>query len=365
MPYLISSDACFTNWQKRFTNDSKINRSVREVVWRRHQCEANKEESGWNNENDKRKRIIHVRDCYNCIGSNLLLEETYIWLFLSLPSSELSEYIEFIQEEIKDKWDKISDLNWQYGDLKFSLKIENSEIAIRITSRNTGFQELENKAWRVFEVGLRKKRKRGNPKHISESEIKNYLPFHMELGCGPSIEAGLPPLNHFHEIYSIVTPKKKFVFSLQDDIFLQRMVTNPDELYLDITQFIKKCVMAKPTNFYLTMKKLCDEEKLVTPVFSNNLDGLMRDVGVEEYPLFSFENIYPKLDFSAKTLVVIGSHADRRLVREQARTAGMQIIFVDPELYHGETYPVEDAQDEDLLIQSTADEFAIRLHELF
>jgi len=84
----------------------------------------------------------------------------------------------------------------------------------------------------------------------------------------------------------------------------------------------------------------------------------VKHTGVAEHPLYGFDIVYPTLNFTGKSLLVIGSHADRRLVREQARNAGMQIIFVDPELYEGQPYAVEDAQDNDLIIRLKASEFA-------
>jgi hypothetical protein len=107
-----------------------------------------------------------------------------------------------------------------------------------------------------------------------------------------------------------------------------------------------------------------DRGLLVEPVLTNNFDGLVKSCGVSEHPLFGFNDIYPKIDFTAKNLLVIGSHADRRKVREQARKQGVQIIFVDPEHYDGKPYLLEDAQDEDILIQCSANEFSHAVSKL-
>ena len=58
--------------------------------------------------------------------------------------------------------------------------------------------------WRVFfDVGLRKVLPRGRPREIEPEEIAEYLPAQLELGCGPSIEAGIPHLSNLHRIYGV------------------------------------------------------------------------------------------------------------------------------------------------------------------
>lgn len=66
--------------------------------------------------------------------------------------------------------------------------------------------------------------------------------------------------------------------------------------------------------------------------------------------------IVPEIEFhpDARSLLVVGAHADRRRVEKQAREKGLQVIYVDPEGYlnpSGATipYPPESVQDSDLL----------------
>lgn len=81
-------------------------------------------------------------------------------------------------------------------------------------------------------------------------------------------------------------------------------------------------------------------------------------------------HVIPKIDFhpQAKSLFVIGSHADRRRIQHAARERGLLIVYVDPEGYRiGDqfnNYPLESPRDEDILFRVTADEFANKIREI-
>ena len=80
-----------------------------------------------------------------------------------------------------------------YNNLDIILKSNNFKITDEIMSRPI----------RVFEKGIRQVLPRGNPKYVDFSDIKDYFPAHVELGCGPSISSGIPPLNYFHKLFSV------------------------------------------------------------------------------------------------------------------------------------------------------------------
>lgn len=354
-PYSISkSEVCPFQFQNPF---------IREVVWRRHQCEQNKFESNWQSPSDCRRRIVHVRDVYGFDSTGLYLKDSYLWVHLSLPETEIKEYEDWLRPKLDIYWSNQGD-HWRQGTISCFLKTSPNCLNISLQTYTSPI--LEEKAWSVFNLGLRKKRQRGNPREIAVSELLKYAPFNLELGSGPSLEVGVPPLHHFHKIYSIVNSDGSFVFNLKDDNLLKRMVSDVNGLYFDITQFFKRCVEVDINNaiFYQSLKQMKEKGVLFDPIFTNNFDGLTKRVGVAEYPLFGFDTVYPTLEFTAKSLLVIGSHADRRLVREQARKAGMQIIFVDPEFYDGKSYLLEDAQDNDLLIRLKSSEFANELNQI-
>lgn len=68
-------------WHSQFVAPERTNF---EGVWRRTQDPKNREKSGWNNDNDTRRKVIHVYDKYNlaCIGNqySLVLQEPYLTL---------------------------------------------------------------------------------------------------------------------------------------------------------------------------------------------------------------------------------------------------------------------------------------------
>ena len=125
--------------------------------------------------------------------------------------------------------------------------------------------------------------------------------------------------------------------------------------------------MATVTQFYYDLKSLIDTGDILGPIMSNNFDGISLSLDIEELYLRGYDEkgIYPNIPIhpSAKSLIVIGSHADRRGAQQCARRAGLKIIFIDTEGYHTEngflSYPLESPQDEDLVIKMSASE-AIR-----
>jgi hypothetical protein len=67
-------------------------------------------------------------------------------------------------------------------------------------------------------------------------------------------------------------------------------------------------------------------------------------------------------------LLVIGVHADRRLVQMRARAQGLRVLFIDPEAYvapdgRAIPYPVEAPQRDDLFVRATADAAFAELHQ--
>ncbi|MFH1863445.1 MAG: hypothetical protein ABIJ85_00840 [bacterium] len=79
---------------------------------------------------------------------------------------------------------------------------------------------------------------------------------------------------------------------------------------------------------------------------------------------FDEPQLFPEIDFhsDARSLLVVGAHADRRKVEKSARDRGLQVIYVDPEGYRDKngrfiSYPLESPQDADILIRMTAQQF--------
>jgi hypothetical protein len=111
----------------------------------------------------------------------------------------------------------------------------------------------------------------------------------------------------------------------------------------------------------------------IEPLINNNFDGLAKLVGYKEMYIRRYEttNWIPDIHFSpeAKALLVVGSHADRRLVRVHARQAGLKVIYVDPEGYIDKegnftSYPLEALDASDILIRMAANDFGSRFLEI-
>src|SRR5262249_55431640 len=76
----------------------------------------------------------------------------------------------------------------------------------------------DERPFRVFhEVGLRRVLPRGQPMEIRPEQIAELLPAQLELGCGPSIEAGIPHLSTLHRIYGVSRADYGFVFRPEHD----------------------------------------------------------------------------------------------------------------------------------------------------
>jgi hypothetical protein len=349
------------NFKKRFTISNDFDCSFRENIWRRHQCEENTCLSGWKTSSDRRRRLVHFIDKYDIVDNNFCLSKYYLRINLHLPISESLEYENFLSDKIvcNDLFSikYISSNIDEYNNLDIILKSNNFEIT----------DEIMFRPLRVFNNGIRKVLPRGNPKYVSISDIKNYFPAHVELGCGPSISSGIPPLNYFHKLFCL-SKNGKFVFSFKDDD-LVRSIINPFDWYSKTSYMQKMCLEAVPTNFYYTLKSLIESGLVMEPIFNNNFDGLSKTLDINELCLRKYDSLgkYPDYSFSskAKSLIVIGSHADRRGCQQAARRAGLQIIYIDPEGYLSEdgnfiSYPLESPQDNDLIVNLKADDINMK-----
>lgn len=350
------SDLDLINFNKRFSISNGFDCSVRENIWRRHQSFENHELSGWKTEEDRRRRLVHFIDKYDVINNNFCLSKFYLRINLQLPILESLGYEKFLSNYVGGN--DLFSINFStsnlgdYNNLDIILKSNNFDITDEITSRPL----------RVFEKGIRQVLPRGNPKYVSISDIADYFPAHVELGCGPSISSGIPPLNYFHKLFSL-SKNGKFVFSFHDDELVKSII-NPFEWYEKTSYMQRMCLEAVPTKFYYTLKSLIESGRVIEPIFNNNFDGLSKSLEIDELCLrkYDSEGEYPDYSFSseAKSLIVIGSHADRRGCQRSARKAGLKIIYIDPEGYmYGDnfiSYPLESPQDDDLVIRLKADD---------
>jgi len=390
--YLLHIDSDRTGWHRRFT----------ESIWRRHQHPSNAQQSGWNSPEDKRRRLIHFYDEYGLDGDSFVLCNSYLWINLTLPDQSIADYKTLLLQNLRTGgWEQtISNAAseyWRRGTLiarcsvrrlhpederrgvHFPGHYRNLEVAVWTEGYDFP-ATLHQRPWRWFyEVGLRKIIPRGNPQLNEPEEVVQYFPAQVELGCGPSTEAGIPHLSTLHRIYSVSKSDFSFVFEAADDLIF-RLFASPEEKYREMCDIYRACVVAEATPFYRAMRELWQHGHLVGPVITNNFDCLCADVGLEEVSLRRYDTEpyfpmvhggeYPSVSFDprARSLLVVGVHADRRLAQLRARERGLKIIYIDPERYiapNGKPIPyaVESPQDQDSLVRMTAGEAMPRVYK--
>lgn len=368
-------------WQHQFSDPG---RKSLEGIWRRTQNKENRDKSGWKEATDMRRKMVHyidefdMKDCGTY--AQLLLVSPYLWVHYAFPDSEIEEFDQVIAS-LLEQWER-RDGHYALGDLIFiidkakpsfddvefpkeysfrSYTLHKRDVAISI--------EKQKEPWDILKMGIRKIQKRGHPQKIQEiRKIAEFLPAHLELGCGPSIEAGIPPLHYLHDVFGISDPQSgHFLLDLTRDTLIPSILRDPRAFYRRSSLPYSHALTASRTDFYQVIKKLYERGLILDPVITNNFDGLPSLIGMKEQYVrrYSESEIIPKIGFrpESKALIVVGSHADRRCTQEAARRAGLQVIYIDPERFEqsGKVYPLESPHDEDIVINMTAQEFAEEL----
>ncbi len=377
----IDSDE--SGWHRRFT----------ESIWRRHQHPSNARFSGWQSDADRKKRLIHFYDEYGLEGRDFVLRHAYLHLILSLPREHIDEYRAAIAAGLAEGgWRREAAAapgeRWRRGSLTAVLchrpahpeELANDQpppeghASLDVVVRSDGYalpEHWERRPWEVFyRVGLRKKLQREEPRMVDAAALAAHLPAQVELGCGPSIEAGIPHLSTLHRIYGVSRADYGFIFRAGDDALLT-LFRDPEAKFREMTEIYRACLVATPTPFYRRLEELWRRGLLVGPVITNNFDCQCADLGLPEISLrrYDWGPYYPTIvhDPRARSLLVIGVHADRRLVQMRARAQGLRVLFIDPEAYVAPDggaipYPVEAPQRDDLFVRATADAAFERLH---
>ena len=383
-------DSDRTGWHRRWT----------ESIWRRHQDERNARLSGWTSPDDRRRRLVHFYDEYGVHDDQFVLRGTHVWVGVTLPDVEIGAYEARIMHGLaaggwSDGTAHGSTRRWHRGDLEARLTIvhrheEDERRGYSLPSayhtlilavRSQGYQTPENLERRPFrwfhDVGMRPTLNAGTPREIAPEELAEFFPAQLELGCGPSTEAGIPHLSNLHRIYGVSRGDFSFIFNPEDDRLLDVLDT-PEEKFAQMTEIYRQCLVVEPTVFYHAIRDLFDRGMLVGPVITNNFDCLCAEMGLEETslrrydtePYFQMMRASPgkSIDFDprAKSLLVVGVHADRRLAQMVARERGLTVLYVDPETYRDPAgrlmrYPVEAPQSGDLIVRAPAGEAFARV----
>jgi hypothetical protein len=405
-PFIVQSDLTqkqLNRYERHINSDeSGWHRRWTESIWRRHQALQNARLSGWQEPEDARRRLIHFYDEYGVANGNFVLRNAYLSINLTLPKAELDGYQTHIHNRIREgQWELATDRRneqlWQRGNLRANIMRYplHPEDTSRGKSFPSGYQhlelrvysdgyeipdDLEGRPWRWFyEVGMRDVLASGRPRYVEPEELAKHLPAQVELGCGPSTEAGISHLSSLHRIYGVSRADHSFVFQPSEDNLLE-VLSDPEAKYREMTAIYRGCIVAEPTPFYLALADLWSRRHLVGPIITNNFDCLCADLGLPETSMrrYDSEPYFPMyrdggprdvpIHPDAKSLLVVGVHADRRGAQRYARERGLKILYIDPERYLAPdgseiSYPVESPQNSDLFVRMPAGQAMPRLYQ--
>lgn len=352
---------------------------VFEGIWFRSQEEVNKNVSGYIDNTTRNRRTIHYNHVFYVKDNYLMVKSSYIYLSIRLNNNEYDKYLNDIINTLENNnyiksnniyiKDNLNIMINKYDKHPYDEIIDNYKtVDIVVKSDNlNNTDKLFNQVWNLQVKGIRERDTRGNPKYINDfNELKEYFPMAVELGCGPSIEAGVMPLYKLHEIYKVQRHSDgKFYFGTSDTL-IKQIIEKDNVKFDEFYEIIAECIKAKPTNFHYNLKKMYDKKLFTMNLFNNNFDRLCKRIGINENILrvYKIENYFPKVIFDkdVKALLCIGTHADRRFIQRQARNQGLKIIYVDPEGFNTDNeffkYEIEGAKDEDYILKMTASEFS-------
>ncbi|MFD4724169.1 hypothetical protein ACFWNW_03720 [Streptomyces seoulensis] len=365
-------------------------RAIEEGVWRRTQDPANAVQSGWAEGEDGRRRVVHYRYRFDLDYTfpvpRLVLADLYLYTSVRAPEAEIDTYLGEVRAWlIEGRWRQTGDGVWAKGDLRVTVTPYDVHPQDERGSRDTpeGFRSLDvmfvsedlqvtrtvlQLPWDVLSGGIRVKDKRGNPSYADDlGELKNHLPFQVELGCGTSVEAGVPPLHSLHRVYrvtertdNVMKQTHPFVLSPQKDTLVKEMLLDATAKADELVAMFRFSFLARPTAAHHALKALHDAGHMVGPVLQHNFDLLAARAGLPECFVRRYDQKIPPVPLlaEARALLVIGLHADRRSIQKRARERGMKVFFVDTEgleeFGRHSPYPLEGPQDGDVVVRDEA-----------
>ncbi|GGV52625.1 hypothetical protein GCM10010245_82970 [Streptomyces spectabilis] len=364
-------------------------RNVEEGIWRRTQDPANTDQSGWSTDDNGRRRIVHYRHRYALDHTQpvprLVLTQLYLYHSLTGPADEMDTWRKDIDTWLHTGgWSPATtghrrgDLRVNVDDVSVHAQDERAGRAtppghrtVDVTVRSHGCRlsrPARNLPWDVLAGGIRIKDQRGAPRYAEDlRELRDHLPFQVELGCGPSIEAGIPPLHYLHEVYRVtarrdntLTQAHPFTLAPHTDPLIRELLTEPETKTEDLVRMFRSCFQANPTPAHHALRALHQAGAMTGPVITHNFDLLAARAGLAECFVRRYDQRIPHVPLQPETraLLVIGLHADRRAVQARARTAGKKIFYLDTEglTENGafREYPIEGARDGDVIVRAPA-----------
>jgi len=360
-----------------------------EGCWLRNQRPENAKKSGYIDETTQRRRYVHFYDTYcdEVINGKhyLALADYYLYVTNTLPKEEIYAYVNKITKAL-DENNFIKNNNSYFKDNtqvdimfyekhpKNTSEFPANYISCDIIIRSKGFDYTKHydRMWALSRKMYRMPEQRGNPTYITDvKEILKYLPAQVEMGCGPSIDTGIPPLYEMHDTYKVQNHiTGKFYFCDQDNLILS-VIEDEAKMRKIFAKVPIACISAEHTNGYKYFNELYKKVYFKGTVYNNNFDRLVKRFDIPEKILriYDINEYIAKTNFETdvKSLVCMGCHADRRQVERQARQNGLKIIFIDPEGFYNkdgfEPYPIEGPKDGDIILKMTFEEAMKKLLE--
>lgn len=376
-------------WEKYYTGTHDRRRDVEEGIWRRTQDPANAAESGYSEKEENfRRRIVHYYYRFDVdeARESMRLVDFYLYYCLTGPYAEIASYEGELIELLRlSGWTQVGLDSWAIGDLQLVLQRYDTHPqdlsigrvspagygSIDATFTSRGFLppvEVRNRPWEVLAGGIRIKDRRGKAAVVEDlSGLLSHLPFQVEVGCGTSVEAGIPPLHRLHEVYRVTdrtddsTVAHRFILDEKSDPLVRELISDPETKFVDFCDMMRACISAELTPALRALRDLRDAGAIVGPVITNNFDVLCARAGLDECFVRRYDQRIPdiQIDDAARALLVIGNHADRRRVEHRFRERGLPVWFVDPEGFFTEdggflTYPLEGAMHGDTVCRQPA-----------
>lgn len=362
-----------------------------EGCWLRNQRVENAKKSGYIDETTVRRRYIHFYDSYDCDIENdkyyLALSKYYLYVTSTYPVEEIEEYYLRIQKALeignfkeiepniyeKENGTQVQIFRYKVHPRNTESFPENYEsLDVVVCSKGYDYSAIQDRMWKLSKKMYRMPDKRGNPTYTTDvKDILKYLPAQIEMGCGPSINANIPPLHEMHETYKVQNHiSGKFYFGKEDTLICD-LISNEEKMREKFAYVPLACISAQLTEGYKDFGELYKKGYFKGTVFNNNFDRLVRRMDIPEHILriYDIDDYIADCNFESdvKSLICMGCHADRRQVQKQARKHNLKVIFIDPEGFYTkdgfESYPIEGPQDDDIILKMTFEEAMKQLME--
>ncbi|MET7897006.1 hypothetical protein [Streptomyces mirabilis] len=384
-------EAQLRKWHDFYGVTADRPRFEEEGIWRRTQQEETAPNSGWTGESDARRRIVHYWHQYGLMDTtaapSLAMQQMYLYHSVAAPQAEIDEAWEQNHAMLTEGgWKQTGPGRLELGDLRVHMiRVEEHPEDLRAGRRlpedyeviDTTFtsvntfppRAIRRRPWEVLTHGVRVKDTPGKPIYADDlAQLTDFLPFQVEVGCGVSYEAGIPPLHRLHEMYHVNEIEdellgKGFTFVLAPgrDPLLAEMFIGTEDKVGELSDMYRACFNAEVTPALHALKRMEEASHMVGPFITNNFDALGARAGFEEEFMRRYDQRIPPVTFhpNAKALVVVGLHADRRWVAKRAREAGLKVFHVDPEGFPRPDgswfeYPLEAPQTGDVVVRKTA-----------